>query len=191
MTQEKITDAIQQQTALLNDTFVRQADDLERFATQVVDAFNQGGRLLVAGTGALGAIANLTANLFLHRLSLERPPLPAISLGHDLTMASALARDGQSRQFFSRQLRIVATANDIVLLLADNSRDETLEEALNVTRQIGCTTAILRPDTDSGSTEDVDFNFILKTDSAPRIVEGALFFGHILCELVEGELFGI
>ncbi len=191
MSQEKITDAIQQQTALLNEAFVRQAEDLERFAAQVVDAFNTGGRLLVVGTGALGAIGNIIANLFLHRLSLERPPLPALSLGHDLTMASALARDGQSRQYFSRQLRIVATASDIVLILADSGRDEALEEALNAARQTGCTTAMLRPDTDSGSSEDLDFNFTLKTDSPPRIVEGSLFFGHILCELIEGELFGI
>ena len=85
------------------------------------------------------------ANQFMHRLALERPPLPVLSLCQDITLATALGRDGQGRQFFARQLRVVAAAEDVVLALADFHRDEAIEEGLTAGRQAGSMTAALRP----------------------------------------------
>jgi D-sedoheptulose 7-phosphate isomerase len=191
MNRQKISKAVKEQGALLESSFLDQGAALQTFAEQVVDTFNQGGRLLVIGNGSLGAIANLIANLFLHRLSLERPSLPALSLVHDTILASSLARDGQNRLYFSRQLRALATANDIVLVLSDGQRDDSLTEALSVARQLGSKTALLTLEKADLTTDTIDFSFTLKTISIPRAIEGALFFGHLLCELVEGELFGI
>jgi len=191
MNKQKISNAVKEQGTLLEASFLDQGPALQTFAEQVVETFNQGGRLLVVGNGSLGAIANLIANLFLHRLSLERPPLPALSLGHDATLATALMRESQSRLYFSRQLRAMATASDIVLVLSDGQRDDSLTEALSVARQLGCKTGLLAKEQTDITAEAIDFSFTLKTTSTPRAIEGALFFGHLLCELVEGELFGI
>ncbi len=191
MKQQKIRSFISDQMSLLETSFFEHGREVENFVTQVVDIFNQGGRLLVIGSGSMGAVANLIANLFLHRLSLERPPLPALSLGHDMTLSTSLMQTGQSRLYFSRTLRAMATPNDVVLILADSQRDEALADALTMARQLGCKTALLVQQKADMATETVDFKFVLNTASRPRAVEGALFFGHLLCELVEGELFGI
>ncbi len=191
MNRQKVSKAVKEQGALLEASFLDQGPALQTFAGQVVETFNQSGRLLVIGNGSLGAIANLISNLFLHRLSLERPSLPALSLGHDATLATSLVRDGQNRLYFSHQLRALATASDIVLVLSDGRRDDSLTEALSVARQLGSKTALLTLENANITTEAIDFSFTLKTTSVPRAIEGALFFGHILCELVEGELFGI
>ena len=189
MLSEKIGRAVQEQNALLT-TFPLQTEALAGFAGRIVDTFHQGGRLLVVGNGPLGAIATLIAGNFLHRLSLDRPPLPVLSLCQDITLATALERSGQARQFFSRQIRVIAQGSDIVLALADFHRDEALQEGLATARQAGCTTAVLRPGPEE-PTDAADFLFRLDTDSPPRALEGALFFGNLLCELIEGELFGI
>ena len=191
MNKYKISNAVKEQRALLETSFLDQGMALQTFAGQVVNTFNQGGRLLVIGNGSLSAVANLIANLFIHRLSLERPPLPALSLGHDATLATSLVRDGQNRLYFSRQLRTMATASDIVLVLSDGQRDDSLTEALAVARQLGCKTALLAQEKADITNETIDYSFPLKTTSIPRMIEGTLFFGHLLCELVEGELFGI
>jgi D-sedoheptulose 7-phosphate isomerase len=191
MKNQKISNAVKEQRALLEASFLNQEAALQAFAEQVVSTFTQGGRLLVIGNGSLSAVANLIANLFIHRLSLERPPLPALSLGHDATLATSLVRDGQNRHYFSRQLRTLATASDVVLVLSDGQRDDALTEALSVARQLGCKTAFLAQEKEDLAIETIDFSFPLKTNSIPRMIEGTLFFGHLLCELVEGELFGI
>ena len=190
MLTDKIARAVQEQNSFLED-FNVQAEAMADFAGRVAESFHQGGRLLLLGSGSLGAVANLVANQFMHRLALERPPLPVFSLCHDITLATALERDGQGRQFFARQLRVVATAKDIVLALADFHRDEAIEGGLTAGRQAGSLTAALRPGPEEPVGEAPDFLFRLDTLSVPRAIEGALFFGHLLCEMIEKELFGI
>lgn len=191
MGKEKISRAMRDHQESFEQTFQGQAANLERFAGNVAEIFQRGGKLLLAGNGSLGAIANLSATLFSHRLILERPPLPAASLCHDVTLATALSSAGQSRDYFSRQLRVVAREGDGVLLLSDGRRDETLSEGATAARQIGCLTAALNRGETGLSAEDFDFYFPLTGESTARTAEHALFFGHLLVELVEGELFGI
>lgn len=188
---EKISRAIQSHTAALEKSFLEPADQVATYADKLVAAFHQGGRLLVFGNGPLGAVAELTANLFVHRLWLDRPLLPALSLSANPTLTSALARDGQQREVFSRLLKATATPGDLILALCDTRRDEAIEEALGAARQIGCCTAALVPGSGEMTGDPPDFLFNLQTDSPARGTEAALFFGHLLCELVEGELFGI
>lgn len=191
MQQDKIAKAVKDLSALLDEAFQQQAEQVSAFAKEVVEVFHRGGKIVLLGTGSLGAVANLVTNLFLHRLSLERPLLPAISLCHDVTLATALARDGHGRQFFSRQLQALAADGDVILAFGDARRDEALEEALVTARQLGCTAALLAHGPGEPPGERPDFLFRVETSSAARAVESSLFFGHLLVELVEGELFGI
>ena len=191
MGQERINRTLQEHTTLIGEIFTAQAAELAGFSREVVNVFHRGGRLLVLGSGPLGAIADLTANLFLHRLSLERPLLPALSLGHDAVLATALARDGLAHEFFARQLQAVAAGQDLVLAFGGSRREEALEGALAVAGELGCGTAAVLQGKGDSLRQPPDFLFRLETDSAPRAAEAALLFGHLLVELVEGELFGI
>lgn len=191
MLQEKIAESVKTHIAMLEESILKQGEDIPKLARRLVEAFHQGGRLLVVGSGSLGTVANHVANQFLYRLSLERPLLPALSLCHDVTLATALSRDGHPQEFFARQLRAMAAPEDLILALGDAHRDEALEEALAAARAQGCVTAVLLHGKGELLGDPPDFLFRLQTDSVPRALEGALFFGHLLCELVEGELFGI
>jgi D-sedoheptulose 7-phosphate isomerase len=191
MGQERIDRTVQEHRTVIGEIFSTQAAELAGFSSKVVSVFHQGGRLLVLGSGPLGAIADLTANLFLHRLSLERPLLPALSLGHDTVLATALARDGRGHEFFARQLQAAATRQDLVLVFGGPRREEALEEALTVAGELDCGTAAVLQGKGELLREPPDFLFRLETESVPRAVEAALLFSHLLVELVEGELFGI
>ncbi len=190
MSSERIARSVRELAATA-ESLNLQSDQLLRFAQRLVETFNHGGRLLLVAGGPLAAVADLTAARFLHRLSMERPLLPALSLCHDGVLAASLARDGQTGQFFARQVRAVASGGDIVLALCDGQRDEGVREALAAARQLDCPTACLAPRSQPEPDEPPDFAFHLDAESPARIAEGALLFGHLLCELVEAELFGI
>lgn len=190
MPSERIARSIREITQMM-ESFPAQGEELAAFASRLVEAFTQGGRLLLLGSGPLAAVANLVATRFLFRLSLERPPLPALSLCHDATLASALARDGQSPQYLVRQLGTMTSGGDIVLVFAEGGRDEAVQEALAAARQRDCLTAAVIPAREEPGEWMADFLFRLECEAPARLAEGALFFGHLLCELVEGELFGI
>ncbi len=191
MLQERISRALADHGKVIDEAFTRQAADITAFAEKTSEVFHQGGRLLVAGGGALAPFADHVANLFLYRLALERPVLPAISLGHDQTLALSLTGDGQARQFFARQLRALAAPGDLLLGFAGTQRDEALQEAIATARSLECASAVFAGSEDALGGEEPDFLFTVASDSPARIMEGALFFGHLLCELVESQIFGV
>lgn len=189
--QEKIARALKEQTRTLADTIQPQEADLVAFAERLVEGFHQGGRLLVFGSGPLSLLAAMIAQQFHYRLGLERPLLPALALGHDASLASVLARDGRGADYFARQLRVLAQPDDIVLALTDAPRDEAVTQGLDVARELGCTTALLQQRRGENFQDQTDFRFRIETDAPVRGLEGILFVGQLLCEMVEAELFGI
>lgn len=95
MFENKINAAVTQQQALLDPFFLAQKAVLADFSTHLTATFQGGGRLFLVGSGPFAAIAGLLGQQFLHRQTLERPPLPAMALTHDAGLATFLAADEQ------------------------------------------------------------------------------------------------
>lgn len=190
MTQDKISAAVEQQINMLDPFLLTQKPLLNSLAEHLVATFHQGGRLFLVGSGPFGAIAGIIGQSFLHRQTLERPALPAISLANDVGLATFLASDEQGSQLFSRQLRALATNQDTILVLAGTNLSQADSEALNTAKQLGCRTILIA----SEQAESADFlpntSLALPSNSLPRLLESTLFIGNLLCTLVEGELFG-
>ena len=190
MTQDKISAAVEQQINMLDPFLLTQKPLLNSLAEDLVATFHQGGRLFLVGSGPFGALAGIIGQSFLHRQTLERPALPAISLTNDAGLATFLASDEQGSQLFSRQLRALATNQDTILVLAGTNLSQADREALNTAKQLGCRTILIA----SEQAEIADFlpntSLALPSDSLPRLLESTLFIGNLLCTLVEGELFG-
>jgi D-sedoheptulose 7-phosphate isomerase len=191
MYEEKIRRAIAEQQALLDPFFLSRGKPLAELAAHLTATFQQGGRLFLAGSGPFAAIAGLLGQQFLHRQTIERPPLPAMALTHDAGLATFLAAEGLENQLFSRQLRALANEQDTLLLLAGTTLCPAGREALATARQLGSRTALICAEHAELPETLPDRRLQLPTDSLPRLLEGCLFAGHLLCTLVEGELFGI
>jgi D-sedoheptulose 7-phosphate isomerase len=153
--------------------------------------FHCGGRLFLAGSGPFGTIASLLGQTFLHRQTIERPALPAIALTNDAGLATFLAADNKSSQIFSRQLRAMATAQDTLMVLAGSETSAADLDVLETARQLGCKTVLIAGGQANLSGNPPDLSLQLPTDSLPRLLEGSLLVGNLLCSLIEGELFGI
>ncbi len=191
MSQDKIAAAVAQQIALLDPFLLTQKPVLNTLAEHLVATFHKGGRLFLVGSGPFGAIAGLIGQTFLHRQTLERPPLPAIALTNDAGLATFLAGDEQGGQLFSRQLRALANEQDLLLVLAGTNLTAADREALGTAQQLGCRTLLVASEQVELADIIPDISLSLPSDSLPRLQESALFIGNLLCSLVEGELFGI
>ena len=187
----KINSAVAQQQALLDPFFTTHQEVLVGIAAHLTTTFQNGGRLFLAGSGPFAALAGLLGQQFLHRQTLERPPLPAVALTHDAGLATFLAAEELASQLLSRQLRALANDQDTLLLLAGTILSPADREALATARQIGCRTALICATHIELAEPVPELLLQLPTDSLPRLLEGALFAGHLLCALVEGDLFGI
>ena len=190
MTQDKISAAVEQQISMLDPFLLTQKPLLNSLAEHLVETFHQGGRLFLVGSGPFGAIAGIIGQSFLHRQTLERPALPAISLTNDAGLSTFLASDEQGSQLFSRQLRALATNQDTVLVLAGTNLSQADREALNTAKQLGCRTILIASEQAEIAGSLPNTSLALPSDSLPRLLESTLFIGNLLCTLVEGELFG-
>ncbi len=181
------------QTVELLERFCREQDkQLLRLVKRLELLFTEGGHLLIAGNGLLQPVAQLMASQFAFRLSFDRPALPAVCLGSDSVLNSRMIGDGRFEQHLVRHYRAINSQQHLLLLLNDGSsatalkflRDEVLENEQPV--------ALLSCDCrkDPLLCEDIDICLNLATSFAPRQLELAQFVGHLLCELVEAELFG-
>lgn len=191
MAEDRIGTALEANAAALGGLVESHGSDMEQLAMRIVETFHGEGRIFLVGNGPQAGIAGMIAIAFQHRLDFARPALPAVSLSHDILLAGALGREGSSRQFFSRQLRAAAGSGDTVLFLSGGQRDEALVDGLETAQQIGCTTVVVGAGDIDSLGEPPDHLFSLADESLPRLLETQLFFGHLLCELVEKELFGV
>jgi D-sedoheptulose 7-phosphate isomerase len=189
MIYDKLIKTADDQKFLLNEILVNHTQAIQDFAQEVVKAFHGDGRLLLMASGSLGTVATLVANLLTHRLAQDRPMLPAIDLCQNTTLATSLSADNLSEQFFSRQIRTIARPGDIVLAFDDVRHDAAVREGLSTARDLDCRTAKLLLGSESDG-NDSDYLFCFPQVHPARGIEGAVFFGILLCELVEAELFG-
>ncbi|HKL26185.1 MAG TPA: hypothetical protein VJ910_08190 [Desulfuromonadales bacterium] len=191
MTRDRIAAIVEQQIALLDPYLLSQEKVLGELTRQLVTNFHQGGRLFLAGSGPFGTIASLLGQTFIHRQTIERPALPTIALTNDPGLATFLAADNQSHQFFSRQLRALATDRDTLLVLAGTELSAADREVLETAEQLGCRTALICSAHAAPAKMVPELQLQLPSDSAPRLLESVLSIGNLLCALVEAELFGI
>lgn len=189
---KQISDKGTESAQLFEQFCLANGDKLQEMTTQLVTTFTSGGRLLIAASGNLLPIAQMTASHFTHRLGFDRPSLPAIALGTDTSLAASLARNGQQHLLLERHYRTLGSSNHILLLLSDGSTDPQLTELIRYAKSEQ-TLALLTPqkNEDSELTDCTDLQLIAPTDSPARLLELTLFCGNLLCELVEAELFGV
>lgn len=187
---ERIIEILQQHTSVLERSLVEHAEQLEASTAQLAQLFASGGHLIVAADGRLMGVADTIAHGFLHNLGVERPSLPALSLSGDTAFAAALSEADAFAQYYSARIQATARSGDMIMFVAAEV-SASLLAGIETARELECTTLVLSaadasPWIDAGA----DTVIALEAPSLARGAEGLLCYGHILCELVEQELFG-
>lgn len=161
-------------------------------AAQVVsESFRQGGKLLLCGNGGSAADCQHTAAEFVNRLSkdFERPGLPAISLTTDTSFMTAIANDYGFDALFARQVETLGKAGDVLLGISTSGKSPNVVQAMQAAKKKGMHTILLTGN--SPHLEQIaDIVIGVPSDHTQYIQETHLAIEHLLCSLVETELFG-
>ncbi len=190
---QRIAEASSQAVQLLEQFSRQQSEGVNQLAQKLSGTFAGGGQLLVAGSGTLQPLAQLLASHFSFKLGFDRPVLPAVALGSDPVLAAAMVHSGQTEQLLARHYRALNSAQHLLLLLSDGSDQPALRAARDAALDNGQPVALLsvRGEADPLCRDGVAICIDLATDSLSRGHELIFFVGHLLCELVESELFGV
>ena len=167
--------------------FVAEAkEDLLDMARRVAAVYKAGGRLLTMGNGGSSCDAAHVAVEFNHPVTVGRPALPAIHLGADLPMLTAVGNDVGFEQVFTRQVIAHGRKGDALLGLSTSGNSENLLSAFTRAKQNGLITLGLAGGTggNMANSEYVDCCIVVPTTSIHRVQECHVMAYHILWDLV-------
>lgn len=165
-------------------------ESLCSLASLCTQALSRGGRVLFCGNGGSAADAQHLAAELSGRYLFDRPPLDGQALHCNSSYLTAVANDYGYDVVFERQVRACARAGDVLIGLSTSGRSGNILKAFEAAREIGCATVAFTGAVPNSMADAADIALAVPSSETPRIQECHILLGHILCELIENEMFG-
>lgn len=155
----------------------------------IVERYQHGGRLYIAGNGGSAADAQHLAAEFVSKLSRDRAPLPAEALTVDSSILTAIGNDYGFDLVFSRQLAGKATSKDAFLGITTSGYSPNILKALEQCRLLAIP-SIVFCGREGGAAKDLaDYCIVAPGVATSTIQELHIVLAHTLCECVEAAMF--
>lgn len=159
-------------------------------ALMVADAYRNGKKLLLCGNGGSAADCQHMAAELMNRLTkdVQRRALPAIALTTDTSFLTALANDRGFEGVFERQVEALGDRGDVLLGISTSGSSENVVQAMRLATTKGLNRIALIGE--GGVLRDMaDVTIAVPSTQTQYIQESHLSVEHLICELVELELF--
>ena len=158
----------------------------------ITEAFRNGKKLLLCGNGGSAADCQHIATEFMIRLShhIERPALPAIALTTDSSNLTAGGNDIGYENIFARNIEGLGSEGDILICISTSGNSKNLIKAAAKAKSKKMDIIALLGGSGGKIKELSDLQIIIPSLNIQRIQEGHITAAHIICELVEEELYG-
>jgi Phosphoheptose isomerase len=185
--QEKISDTQQVMLTMLQDEQLQ--TKLEQAVLSCIHCLRGGGKILLAGNGGSAADAQHIAGEFVSRFAFNRPGLPAISLTTDSSILTAIGNDYGYEKLFVRQVQAHGQKGDVFIGYSTSGKSPNVLLAFEEARARGLICIGLTGNCGGRMSEVCDHLLEVPSADTPKIQEGHLVLGHILCGLVENAIF--
>lgn len=165
------------------------ASTLETVALACVRALVNGNKLLFMGNGGSAADSQHLAGEMVSRFAFDRPGLPAFALTTDTSVLTAIGNDYGYEHLFARQVQAVGKAGDVLFGITTSGRSPNILAALETGRNLGMVTVGMTGNRREKIVGMVDHCIEIPSANTPKIQEGHIITGHILCGLIESRMF--
>jgi D-sedoheptulose 7-phosphate isomerase len=118
----------------------------------------------------------------------DRRALPAIALTTNSSCVTAIGNDYSYEEIFSRQIEALGSRADVAIGISTSGNSQNVARAVQTARKKGMATAALTGRTGGALKELVEYCLCVPSDETPRIQEGHILIGHVVCEIVEESL---
>ncbi len=159
-------------------------------AQLIAQSLKEGGKVLLFGNGGSAADAQHLAAEFVGRFVLERNPLPGIALTTDSSILTAVGNDYGFDQVFVRQVLALGRPKDVAIGISTSGNSPNVIKAVQAAAGRGLRTIGLAGRDGGALAKAVEIAITVPSMNTARIQECHIAVGHVLCELVENELFG-
>lgn len=169
----------------------------EKFTNQLmnigalcVKALQNKGKIIFAGNGGSAADAQHLAAELMSRLRYNRPGLAAIAITTDTSALTAIGNDYSFEYIFSRQIESLAQPGDVFIGISTSGKSPNILRALATAREKQLVTVGFTGMNGLNMADYCNELICVPATETPKIQECHIMFGHIICALIEENIYG-
>ncbi|OGX10851.1 MAG: phosphoheptose isomerase [Omnitrophica WOR_2 bacterium GWB2_45_9] len=188
---DKIIDIINDAIHIKEEILHNQIENIIKAAKLIIACYKAKGKVLIFGNGGSAADAQHIAAEFVGRFQKERPGLAAISLNTNTSILTAVSNDYGYEIVFARQVEALGESGDVAIGISTSGKAKNVIMGIKKAREMGLKTICLSGGAGGELSKAAELSFIVPSPVTARIQEAHITIGHIICELVEDELFRV
>lgn len=182
-----IKSSIDVKERILNDA--KLLSKINEAAELIVKTYKQGGRVFFCGNGGSAADAQHLAAELSGRFYFDRPPLAAEALHVNTSYITAVANDYSYDVIFSREVDAFCKEGDVLVGISTSGNSANVLKAFETAKEKGVLTIAMTGESGGKMASISDILINIPSNDTPRIQESHITIGHIICQIVEEELF--
>ena len=184
---ECISSSVDNYTRILNDENIQ--ENIDKIIMLSVKAFKEDKKMLFCGNGGSASDAQHIAAELSGKFYTNRPPLYAEALHVNSSYITAVANDFGYDETYARMLEACGRKGDVLVGISTSGNSPNVVKALKKANEIGLTTIGLTGINGGEMNGICDIIIKVPSDDTPRIQEVHILIGHIICQLIEEEMF--
>mgnify|MGYP000474605954 CR=1 FL=1 len=183
---EEIQASIDTKTNLLGE--IALLEKISSLAEQCTESLREGGKIIFCGNGGSFADAQHLSAEFTSRFLFNRPGLPSLALGTNSSAMTAIANDYGYENVFAREIEAIASPSDVLVAITTSGNSINILKALETAKALSVPSVVLTGAGKGMIDYAVETLNIPSTNTA-RIQECHILIGHIVCGIVEENIF--
>jgi len=182
-----IASSVESHTRVLKD--VNLQENIEKIVKKSIAAFKSDKKMLLCGNGGSASDAQHIAAELSGRFYSDRPPLYAEALHVNSSYITAVANDYGYESTYARMVEAAGREGDVFVGISTSGNSPNVVKAMKKAKEIGML-AVGFTGRDGGKIQEIcDIMIRIPSDDTPRIQEAHILVGHIICQLIEEEMF--
>lgn len=182
-----IRNSINVKESIYSDTTL--IKNIESVVNVIVNCYSDDGKVLLCGNGGSAADAQHIAAEFSGRFYFDRDPLFAEALHVNTSYVTAVANDYGYNEIYARAVKGMGREGDVLIGMSTSGKSKNVLNAFKMAQEKGMRTILFSGDNIGDFRYWTDYLITVPSTDTPRIQESHIMIGHIICELVEKEIF--
>ena len=182
-----ISNSVENYQRVLNDEILQ--ENIENIVVKSVEAFRNDKKILFCGNGGSASDAQHIAAELSGRFYSDRSPLYAEALHVNSSYMTAVANDYGYKETYARMVEASGRKGDVLVGISTSGNSPNVVKAMLNAKEIGMLTVGFTGSKGGKMKEICDIMIQVPSDDTPRIQEVHILVGHIICQLIEEEMF--
>lgn len=188
MIEDRIRESVDVKLKMLEDAELIKS--IDNAANIIIQAYQSGNKVIFCGNGGSAADAQHLAAELSGKFLIDRPAIQAEACHVNSSFLTAVSNDYNFELAYARYVQASGRRGDVLVAISTSGNSANIIEAIHKAREMGLKCICLSGKSGGKMAELADLMIRVPSADTPRIQESHILIGHIICELVESNLFG-